>query len=337
MSFLNNIGDCQFDYRDSFKYFCLKNCVRQLLSADIEDSFAYINCVPCIYVYFSGQIPEGYTVRYNKSPLQDELEAFFVAVEPKWKCAEKNFECLRRTIDNQTPVIAAADGFYLPYKQHYKRYHGAHAIIIYGYDDISKDIYIIDCYDKDNYKGTLSYDDFFVSWSSVNPSEANPFSGAPINNVWSYMLNIDTAERTSEELVKNSAVNAKNSFFGRRGGKCFVGLDGLMRLKELLAFKINAGININLERLHKNLYIYLREKILFNDYLEYHHGYIKGVGFLLDALKDNLFCWNVFLTYILKLSVTGRGIAPDKFNALYKDILYSERELYNRLADVVKY
>lgn len=333
MIFSENIVGNQFDYRDSFKYFCLKNCVRQLLSSNIENSFAYINCVPCIYVYFSNQLPDGYAIRYNKSPVQRAYESFFITIEPKQKCVEKNFESILKIIDKQTPVIAATDGFFLPYKQHYNKYHASHAIIIHGYDEVHKNICVIDCYDQDNYNGTLSYNDFFVSWSSANPSEANPFSGSPINNVWSFLKPINV-KKSNKELIKDTLVNIIETFHGRNG-TCFTGLDGLARLKTLLEYRMKTGLDINVERLHKSLYMYFREKVLLKDYLNVHSDCIESMDLILSSLENNLFCWNVFLTYFLKLSVLNRAISLDKFNTLFEDIMCNEKQLYDSISNAI--
>lgn len=335
MIFSESVDSYQFDYRDSFKYFCLKNCVRQLLSVYIEDAFAYINCVPCIYIYFSDQLPDGYTIRYNKNPMHKAYESFFITVEPKQKCAKINFKSILKTIDKQKPVIAATDDFYLPYKQHYNKYHASHAIIIHEYDDIHKNIRVIDCYDRDNYHGILSYDDFFASWSSANPSEANPFSGSPINNVWSYIEPINV-EKKSAELVKDTLINTIGFFHGRNGKLCFVGLDGLVYLKKLLEYKVINGIDINVERLHKSLYMYFREKILFKDYLSFHSHCIKSIDMILASLEKNLFSWNIFLAYVLKLSVLNKVITLNKFSALFEDIIFTEEQFYDSLLNVIK-
>ena len=207
-----------FDYRDSFKYFCLKNCICQLLSTKVEDPFAYINCAPCVYFYFSDQLPDGYAVRYNKNPLQESYESSFKLIVPMQKYAEMNFENIIKTLDKNIPVIASTDVYYLPYKQYYHKYHASHAIIIHGYDNASKIIDVIDFYDHNFFVETLSYADFFNSWSSDNPSDVNPFSGWPINNIWGFLKPLET-NVISLELVKNTLVSTLNFLHGRNGKK----------------------------------------------------------------------------------------------------------------------
>lgn len=334
MIFTASIVSSRFDYRESFKYFCLKNCVRQLLSVKMKDPFAYINCVPNINIYFSNQLPDGYAIRYNKSPLQETYDSFFITVEPKQKNAEINFKKILEMIDKQMPVIAATDGFFLPYKQHYNKYHASHAIIINGYDNDNQNINVIDYYDKEHYNGTLSYHDFFISWSSSNPSEANPFSGAPINNVWSFLKPI-TDETSNKELIKNTLVSTTEAFYGRKGKYCFVGLDGLMFLKDHIKYRVKIGLDINMERLHKSLYMYYREWMLLEDYIKFYACSIKSVELILYSIEKNLLNWNILLTYILKLSVTNRPISLEKFNTLFENTIYSEKQVYNSISNAI--
>jgi hypothetical protein len=303
----------------------------------VEAAFAYINCAPCIYVYFSPHLPDGYAIRYDKNPLQKAYGSSFIMIEPKQKCSEKNFEDIIKAIDNQIFVVAATDVFYLPYKQHYfNRYHASHAIIIYGYDNEQNCIHIIDYYDKDSFIGVISYDDFWKSWSSSNPSEANPFSGSPINNVWGFLKMKKEKERESSILIRENLTNAATFFHGRNGKRCFIGIDGLNRLRSLIQRHISEGYKINLERLHKNLYMYYREKVLLQDYIDCYVDKIKSSELILSSLEKNILSWNVFLTYFLKICTLNRNISLEKFNCFFDDILHSENNLCDDIIYLLK-
>ena len=336
MKIIEHIKNNHFVYRESFHYFCLKNCVFQLLSMKSPNAFAYINCAPCIYVYFSPHLEDGYTIRYEKNPLQKEQTSSFDIVEPKYKCAEINFSSITKNIDKNCAVIAAADVYFLPYKHHYfNKFHASHAIIIYGYDSRNKEIHIVDCYNKDSYIGTISYDDFFNAWSSLNPSEANPFSGSPINNVWG-VLKLEEYEHQYSNPIVNNIVNVSNCFYGRNGKRCFVGIDGLNRLKSLFQKHIVLENRVNLERLHKNLYMYYREKILLKDYIVFYSESIKLPDLLLSSLEKNIVSWSVFLTHILKVNITKKELSLEKINNFFDDILCSEKELHNYILQTLK-
>ncbi|MCX8131606.1 MAG: BtrH N-terminal domain-containing protein [Clostridia bacterium] len=327
-----------FEYNENFRYFCLKNCVKQLLNYHkVDHALAYLNCAPCMHVIIKEKLSSGYAIWFNKNPLLDIFMDCFTTHDPKIKTSAHNFPDIIHKIDCGVPVIASTDVFYLPYKKnYYLKHHASHALIIGGYDDSQKQLYIVDYYDQDKYQGTLSYKDFFDSWSSANPSEENPFSGYAINNVWSVLHTVPSFENVAN-IVKITMDRAISNFFGKDVTYGFRGIEGLMRLKNWLNDDISANGSTNIGFLHKSLYMYYREKILFFHYfksLGQHLG--KAYNDILYFMDNNITKWNIFLTFLLKTNIAKMHIDRIKLDRFYLNILESEFHLYSCLVKSIK-
>jgi hypothetical protein len=88
------------------------------------------------------------------------------------------------SLDNEIIFIAIVDVYYIPYRREYEKIHGAHAVIVTGYDSYSDVVNIIDCYEPYFYDGTITLVNFLRARSSKNPKDDNPYSGWQISNKW---------------------------------------------------------------------------------------------------------------------------------------------------------
>src|SRR6185312_7338475 len=83
------------------------------------------------------------------------------------------------------PVIVAVDNFYLPFRPAYQDIHAGHLIIVYGFDEESELVYVLDSMPP-AFMGPIALADLKAARSSLNPTDNRDdfFSNAPVANRW---------------------------------------------------------------------------------------------------------------------------------------------------------
>jgi len=178
--FMNN---CVFEYLPQFRYLCVQNCICQMLSfLGCKNSHQYMNCALEFCVLPQNEENGWFSFVQRKMgdlvipPLRQSVKVKTVLSPTNaWKIN-------REGLDNKKFFIAIVDVYYLYYRREFNKIHGAHAIIVTGYD--TDTISIIDWYEPYFYQGKIERSAFFKARSSSNPKDNNPYSGWPIYNKW---------------------------------------------------------------------------------------------------------------------------------------------------------
>jgi len=95
-----------------------------------------------------------------------EIFGIDVQIRNEGKSFDKAMEILKRNIDEGNPaIIGPLDMFYLEYHDFFMKVHAtAHFVLVVGYDDSAKRIYLYDC-DYEGLKG-LSYENLMQAWKT---------------------------------------------------------------------------------------------------------------------------------------------------------------------------
>ena len=87
-----------------------------------------------------------------------------------WRPADEDdlWREVRETLAEDRLVIAAVDNFHLPFRPAYGDVHAAHLLIVYGLDEVSGLVYLLDSMPP-AFHGAVPIEAFLRSWGSANP------------------------------------------------------------------------------------------------------------------------------------------------------------------------
>lgn len=174
------MSEYNFEYLQQFHYLCIQNCLYQLLSFfGYRNANQYMDCAfnICIYkdkITFLRQKMTDIVI----PPIKNNIKIRTVISK------NNAWSFNREILKNKEIFIAIVDVYYLYYRKEYEKIHGAHAVIVIGYDDNAHLVNIVDCYEPYFFNGNINLDDFLRARSSNNPKDNNPYSGWPIYNKW---------------------------------------------------------------------------------------------------------------------------------------------------------
>lgn len=131
---------------------------------------------------------KGYRISPCKQSLTEDLsKAYSITCKHRnTSDPEEAWRIAKEHLNNNEPLIASIDVYYLPYHHQYQQIHGAHSIILNGYDEEGNKVYIIDWYPPQFFKGVISTETLKQARNSLNPKDPlNPtYSGSSIQNRW---------------------------------------------------------------------------------------------------------------------------------------------------------
>lgn len=90
---------------------------------------------------------------------------------------------LKKLLDEGIPVITVVDLYYMNYHGAYKKNHGAHAVVVSGYNEEAGYVELFDKYSLSNsdFDGRIPIDEFKLARKSENPQG---LYSKPIRNMW---------------------------------------------------------------------------------------------------------------------------------------------------------
>lgn len=192
----------KFEYMPQFHYLCVQNCISQVLSyLGCKHSHQYMNCA--LEYCVSPASDEKSYVSFVQRKMSDLIiSPIKQSVKVKTVLSSSNaWRINKEQLDDGKIFIAIVDVYYLHYRREYNKIHGAHAVIVTGYD--SDFINIVDWYEPYFFQGKIALEDFFKARLSSNPKNDNPYSGWPIYNKW-IDIEFNFNELSSEECLFNN-------------------------------------------------------------------------------------------------------------------------------------
>jgi len=233
-------------------------------------------------------------------------------------------------LDNGQVFIAIVDVFYLRYRKEFNNTHGAHAVIVVGYDENNDTVTIYDWYEPYFFHGDISFSSFFAARSSVNKKDNNPYSGWPIYNKW-FEMNHSIAPTSPVNCLFINLYETLSSAKSVTEGKLqrYSGLDALQYIFSMAAR--NKNNFIFWQHLYHDFFIISRYyNFLLSNYIEIHNLH-----------EDSLPCPDLFNRYhhrlkeilftILKNSIKLSDKLCDRFIILMQNLTDETVLLYKHI------
>lgn len=277
-----------FSFEDEYRYFCSKNCLKNLLSF-------YNYKFPILWTYINLKF-EILITQNGFYSLNNELLLPSFEDEIIIKGQDKNFDKVllinSEQINKKNYPIVLVDTYYLPYRSEYKKYHAAHSVIL---SEVCDDkVAIIDYYDKYNFYDYISIEEFKKARSSFNPTSNNPFSGFPIKNEWFILDRKKLSEKKLLQIISDNLSRLRSKNKGKFNNS-LVDDDAINYIIKLVANSKNS-INI-FNDLHNSIVIYKNmcnlcllylEKLMIYDSkidVEFEKNIIENMYDLLNAIN----------------------------------------------------
>lgn len=128
---------------------------------------------------------------YHPAPRPSLAESMmpFHPITSAWHAssdAQAAWRDVRAIVARGNPVIVAVDNFNVPFRPAFNDVHAAHLIVVYGFDDETDEVYVLDSTPPTK-MGPIPLADFLRARSSDNPVTGERdffFAGEPIANRW---------------------------------------------------------------------------------------------------------------------------------------------------------
>ena len=301
-------------YYSGFESFCYQNCLRLLLEgSDISYASLYLNAsLSLIIKYDEVENKLNFMQHENiRSLIPDYLNRVEKHYYKSNADAEKIFlENIRLIRNKNIPIITGVDVFYLPYTPYYHKNHGTHTLLLCGYEEPQKWVYVVDWYEPWFYNGIIDKTEFLLARNSVSPYDGSIYSGEPILNNWAE-VDIDGFNSDPTDLLKENIKLCLKQYFDE-DKDLIVGIQALKILKNYLSCNDNTQ-EMYIE-LHKQLYIFLKRYKFFKQYLDIYgkHRPDKAIFELSFMMSNTIKIWDYLLMLVLKLSVVESKITKHK-------------------------
>ena len=296
-----------FRYDPIFKFFCAHSACGQLMDFyGIKNAFFHLNCSFDIEVTGIGKDSAApFISRMDTSPVFDSSLYQFWCETGQTSCDE-----IRRinaaSIAAGQPVILGVDQFYLPYHCEFGKKHGAHAVILYGFD--CGHAFLLDQSENNCFKGKVNLHDLECARRSENSWNGSINTGGNIKYASIVLRGQDIEEATLKHVKKTiRATYQKYYLAAKRQPGAVCGSLCVEFFKDYIR-------NVDRRRSYNAYFMYLyaavlplcAKKSLFQVYLERAAQQFCGHG--LAALIENMRAvnkvWGVFLKVLLKSAHT---------------------------------
>lgn len=343
---LSDIYNAYQTFYDDYEYYCFKSCYFNVLNYyGVKNAEYYIECsldwtfrkVEESEDEFKYQFSTGDSYSSFYKPFDQSVHY----LSKKELSIEEIWEINKKSIDNDIPVIAQVDVFYLKYTPYFGKKHSFHALILAGYEELTKEVYVIDWYKPWYYKGCLSFEELNLARDSENERDGL-FSGNPINYLYSEIdRNKFDKMDTPQLIAKSIQDNLDKYYLGKIEGNAYKGYYAINEIAKLLEKNISLDLDHRtrfLEDLHQKLYFIVTRKKLFYWYVEkinkdFPFIYVDHVK---KQLSDSIELWKVLLSLIIKCSMSNDDSIYENIITKMHDIIIKEKQFYCSLYEVSK-
>ncbi|AEY64966.1 BtrH N-terminal domain-containing protein [Clostridium sp. BNL1100] len=256
------------------------------------------------YVYFPAVTHYG---RHDKSEVQkstDNKIKISLYVEDNPHIAH---ERLIELIDTGIPVITVVDMYHMSYHSAYHKTHGAHAVIVTGYNKEEGYVEIFDKYglSKSDFDGRMSIEDLICARKSDN--DQGSFT-KPIRNMWMEISKEDSF-KISNDSWKNIIVESLTRMKGEKdilGCRC--GLPALETFTRDLIFKRYTMPDdelFSLLRYYNTAFkLVSRSRTRYVVFLKEISAMVHDIEEICQCLKDSSAKWEIVSNLSLRLTLT---------------------------------
>ncbi len=200
------------------------------------------------------------------------------------------------------PVIMGVDQFFLSYHTECGISHGAHVVVLYGFDNERERAFLLD---KGCYNGTMDYKQLHHARVSENSWNFNINAGAALKYV-SLTLNPTGWPDVTEDLIQLHLQESMD-YFKAYDDPMNAGYVGLKKCCNIYSMKGNTVINLlTIFAIRIHSFTHKRKKRIFAYFLHHARG-ARGIPRLLDQLEKTNCMWSEMLLTVLKLAYTSRN------------------------------
>ena len=285
----------------AFRVFCAHKAALAVMDYyGVADGIFYLNHSMEFRSERDECLPGRYRVFIDYMPIFSALrgQSEFIYGDDYWNIWKRNKEQIFRG----HPVIIGVDSFFLPYHAEYGNSHGAHAVVMYGYDDQRKRAFLLD---ESCFNGAIDYQQLHLARLSENSWNFSINTGAALRYA-SLTLSVTDWPAVSNGLI-DLHLQESLDYFESADNKANVGYIGLKRMLEQIFRDIqNSEKAPDYYRyVHSQLLPQAQKKQLFQYFLHHINGR-EGLPQLMDLLGATNRMWNEMLLTILKLAYTSR-------------------------------
>ena len=225
------------------------------------------------------------------------------------------------------PVIMGVDQFFLPYHAECGVSHGAHAVVLYGFDDERERAFLLD---KGCFNGTIDYNQLHHARVSENSWNFNINTGAALRYASLTLAAAGWPEATND-LIHGHLQESLDYFEASDTDTGYTALERMLRqfLKEMAGAEPPRDYY---RYAHAQLFPQAQKKRLFQYFLQRIRDR-KGIKPLIELLETTHRVWDELLLTILKLAYTSRNrsVLIGDVTTMTGQILKNEAQVFTAL------
>ncbi|MCL2051389.1 MAG: BtrH N-terminal domain-containing protein [Lachnospiraceae bacterium] len=342
---IERISDFEFTFLPEYDNFCIHNNIKQIMDFyDIANSGFYIDTAIGLKLNMPSLDKIKMIYNIDKSSVLAPYEKnILVNIPADQKNAELSWKEICIKLDEQIPIIALVDVFYLDYMPYYKKEHSIHSIIICDYCEQEGMVDIIDWYKPYLYKGKIHIEELNLARSSKNPIGMLVNSGYPIESKWIEIKlhgwNSDCSELMVKSIDKMEAIYFSPNL--KSLGNEYYGINALFKLNDYLHSVFNMNMALKKEiciSLHKELFLMPKYRLLLIKYIENFLNCTKISEFQIELERSENVVkkWEQLIRFLVKASIGDMDKYILKATELLNEIIRGEELFYDFLMRIKK-
>lgn len=322
-------------FYDEFEYYCFKSCYINVLEYyKVKNAKYYIDC--SLDWTFEKDHNDAFGYQFNTG---DVYASFIQPFAPKIKYFSKEtssknelWNSNKKLLEDNLPVVAATDVYYLKYTPYYHKKHSFHSLILAGYEEKNEEVYVIDWYKPWYFKGSLSLEELDMARDSENEKDGI-LSGNPIHYLYAQIEPKDWNADT-QELINISLQDNLNKFYqGNTDFILYKGYKAINEIAKLLEHNIDLDFDSRakfLEDMYNKLYFVISRKKLFSWYLDEIHKDFPLI--YVDDVKrksnESIQIWKNVLSLLIKCSMLNNNTTYEKMILEMQKCIIKEKQFY---------
>lgn len=257
------------------------------------------------------------------------------------------YDRVKELIDQNIPVVAAVDLFYMSYHRAYQKEHGLHYVVITGYNEEEGWYELFDKYklSSSDFDGRLPINEVRMARASENPLN-NTMMGEytrPIQNVWCELENYKDFKIQKDRIIATlkescSRMNSQKEVLGYQCG--FEAINTLIsdlesKKAEMLCQKSQYMFRTyynetfkNIARSRKRFKTFINE---IKDLVQIPQNIQEEVSNLLEESSKH---WDICANLSLKLGITKKLVLIDDIISQLKEVIENEQKVISSLGSL---
>lgn len=252
--------------------------------------------------------------------------------------AEEGWRQVRDLVTAGTPVVCAADNFYLPFRPAYQDVHTNHMVVVHGFDEDAGTVRVLDAVPP-RFDGDITIEELTAARSSTNPMLHDRdmfFTNRPIANRW-LEIGIDVAAfpRFDVDFVRSCIKRNHEGFYAADSEVEYRGIHGQEKFLAGQADSLERGDDIR-DRLFLVAGAALANTALHADWLALASRRLdlpelSELGRQVDRLAHH---WTT-IRIIAALTTTGE-VGPDRFRRRSANLVADHHRVLENMSDVLR-